>query len=102
MPKDIPRIEAVEGGLLVGLTDTDYFYFQCPTCGNSQILQTPRLQRARRRTSRVRAGVSEEARRDFTIGFELYCRNCGFHDFVKVSNTGWQGGKLKNSPASPR
>jgi len=29
--------EAVEGGLLVGLTDTDYFYFQCP--GNSQILQ---------------------------------------------------------------
>ena len=39
-----------------------------------------------------------KAKKDFTIAFELYCPKCKLHDFVKVSNTGWQGGKLKESP----
>lgn len=36
-----------------------------------------------------------KAKKDFTVAFELYCSKCQLHDFVKVSNTGWQGGKLQ-------
>lgn len=39
-----------------------------------------------------------KAMKDFAIAFELYCPKCKLHDFVKVSNTGWQGGELKDSP----
>ena len=38
-----------------------------------------------------------KARRDFQIAFELECPTCKLHDFVKVSNTGWAGGKLKHT-----
>jgi hypothetical protein len=39
-----------------------------------------------------------KAKRDFIIAFQLFCRRCKLVDFVKVSNVGWQGGQLKNSP----
>lgn len=38
-----------------------------------------------------------KAKKDFTVAFELYCPKCKLHDFVKISNTGWQGGELKDS-----
>ena len=38
-----------------------------------------------------------EAKKDFIIAFKLYCPKCKLLDFVKVSNIGWQSGKLKDS-----
>lgn len=40
-------------------------------------------------------GDRTNVKKDFTVAFELYCSKCKLHDFVKVSNVGWQGGKLK-------
>ena len=33
-----------------------------------------------------------KAARSFIIAFDITCEECGFHDCVKVSNIGWQGG----------
>jgi hypothetical protein len=87
---------AIEGGKLTGATDTDYFYFFCPQCGDQQILQV------RDYTVLENGPVTEYveerpgAQRDFLLAFELYCPKCKLHDFVKLSNTGWQGGKLND------
>ena len=88
--------EDVMDGKLTGLTDTDYFYFFCPKCGDTQILQV--LDFGILKDGPVERYKKErpKAKRDFTIAFELYCPECKLHDFVKVSNIGWAGGKLKD------
>ena len=36
--------------------------------------------------------MSKKATRTFVLAFHLYCENCTFKDFGKISNYGWQGG----------
>ena len=91
--------EAVQAGRLKGRTDTDYFHFFCPNCKDTTTLQI--LDYVVREDGPVRHNkdVRKLARRDFSIAFELHCRECHFHDFVKISNILRWGGKLKYSPA---
>jgi len=89
----------IQGGKLTGRTDTDYFYFFCPECGGSQILQILDFCVLAEGQVKYAKVDRPKAKKDFTIVFELYCEKCKLHDFVKISNTGWQGGELKNSPA---
>jgi hypothetical protein len=42
-----------------------------------------------------------KVRRDFILAFKLWCRTCGLTVFVKISNTGWQGGKITNQLCPP-
>ena len=85
----------VSNGRLTGRTDdTDYFYFRCPNCSESNIL--------RLLDYGIHAQSAENPYNDqvkgpkavggFTLVFKLYCEQCGFTDFTKLSNTGWQGG----------
>ena len=87
----------INDGKLTGLTDTDYFYFFCPKCGDTQILQVLDFGILRDGPVELYKKERPKAKRDFTIAFELYCPECKLHDFVKVSNIGWAGGKLKDS-----
>ena len=86
---------AVEGGKLTGTTDTDYFYFLCPKCGDRHVLQILDFTVMEDEPVRTYKEDRPKAKRDFRLAFELWCAKCKLHDFVKVSNTGWQGGKLK-------
>lgn len=64
----------VEGGKLTGATGrTDYFFFLCPRCGDSQILQISEYE--------VRQGEPK-----FVLAFHLHCPECGFDDFAKLGN----------------
>ena len=36
-----------------------------------------------------------KAKYGFALVFKVHCEKCGHSDFVKVSNTGWQGGRHK-------
>ena len=38
-----------------------------------------------------------KAKYGFTLVLKLFCENCGYSDFVKISNTGWQGGQHKTT-----
>lgn len=93
--------EAVTGGRLTGMTDTDYFYFFCPCCADRQVMRV--LDYDVRREGPVVAYPDEQPRqaRDFTLAFKLHCPNCKLTDFVKISNTGWQGGRLPEEANGP-
>jgi len=86
--------EHVEGGKLRGATDrTDYFYFFCPRCSDDRVLRILDFKALREESgSKYNDQCRSKARRTFGFGFELFCEQCGFHDYVKVSNYGWQGG----------
>jgi ribosomal protein L44E len=91
--------ETVQAGRLKGRTDTDYFYFFCPNCKDTTVLQI--LDYTVREDGPVLHNKEQRklARRDFSIAFELHCRECNMHDFVKISSILRWGGKLKHSPA---
>jgi hypothetical protein len=38
--------------------------------------------------------VSPKQNQDFVLAFKLYCPACNLSDFVKLGNTGHQGGTL--------
>ena len=87
---------AVEGGRLTGTTDSDYFYFFCPNCQDHHAM---RILDYGNHVKDELGGTNypdERPRqeRDFTLVFKLYCPNCKLTDFVKIGNTGWQGGQL--------
>ena len=84
----------VQRGKLQGSTaETDYFYFFCPKCPNKQLLRIlDYCVHAEEAENPYNDQVSKKAKRGFTLAFELYCENCKFKDFVKLSNTGWQYG----------
>ncbi len=86
--------EAVSDGRLTGRTvDTDYFYFICPECPEPHILRVLEYEvRAESPENPYNAQVKKKAIGGFTLAFKLYCEQCGFTDFTKLSNTGWQGG----------
>lgn len=81
-------------GKLQGSTaETDYFYFFCPKCQDKRFLRIldycVHSEEAKHPYDDL---VTKKAKRGFSLAFHLYCENCKFTDFVKLSNTGWQGG----------
>ncbi|MBB3977271.1 putative RNA-binding Zn-ribbon protein involved in translation (DUF1610 family) [Rhizobium azooxidifex] len=92
----------VEGGKLRGATvDTDYFYFFCPKCPDDQIVRV--LEHgihAQQAVNPYNDQCHSVAKNGFTLAFRIHCDSCGFEDFIKISNTGWQGGRavdMRNS-----
>lgn len=89
--------EKISQGNLTGTTATDYFYFFCPECRDTQVLQILDFSVISEEPVKYAKIDRPKVKKDFTIAFELYCIKCELHDFVKISNTGWQGGKLKDT-----
>lgn len=85
---------AVDNGKLRGATgETDYFYLFCPKCPNDQIVRILEYGvHAEEPTNPYNDKCKSKAKYGFTLAFKLYCENCGHTDFIKLSNTGWQGG----------
>ncbi len=85
----------ITGGKLKGATDSqDYFYFFCPKCEDNEILRILEYgEHSREDVNPYNDKMKSNAKYGFTLVFKLFCEKCGFSDFVKVSNTGWQGGK---------
>lgn len=86
---------AVEDGGLRGATDiTDYFYFFCPKCPDDYIVRileyAPHTEESENPYNPETMTYAETG---FSLVFKLQCEQCGHTDFVKISNTGWQGGK---------
>ena len=85
----------VREGRLRGATDTDYFYFFCPHCPNDEMLRV--LDYAVRAESEINPYNEilgkPKAARGFVLAFKLHCQRCGFTDFTKIGNMGWQGGQ---------
>lgn len=89
----------VNGGRLIGSTDTDYFYFFCPKCKDTNILQVFDYQIVEDKPVEYMKEERKKHKKDFIIKFDLYCPKCKMRDIVKISNSGWQGGKLKETLA---
>jgi predicted RNA-binding Zn-ribbon protein involved in translation (DUF1610 family) len=86
---------AVSDGKLKGATDTDYFYFLCPTCTGSEVMRVLDYEvRHEQPENPYNDQSPSKAQKGFTLAFKLHCDKCGLSDFVKVSNLGWQGGQL--------
>ena len=81
-------------GKLQGATDnTDYFYFFCPECPDKHIMRILDFEvRKEEENNPYNSQLEKKARIAFTLAFKLYCESCGYEDFIKISNTGWQGG----------
>lgn len=86
--------KAVERGKLRGATaETDYFYFFCPTCPDDQIMRVLEYGVHEEQGSNPYNGQTKSiAKFSFSLAFKLHCERCESTDFVKISNTGWQGG----------
>lgn len=86
--------QKVTGGRLTGTTDTDYFYFFCPDCGNRQVMRI--LDYGLHFEEGGAGQYPEEPKQPqtFVIALKLYCPACKLTDHVKIGNTGWQGGRL--------
>ncbi len=87
--------EQVSAGRLEGATgETDYFYFFCPKCTDREIMRILEYgEHAKEAINEYNDHCKSKAKYGFTLVFKLYCEKCGHSDFVKISNTGWQGGK---------
>jgi predicted RNA-binding Zn-ribbon protein involved in translation (DUF1610 family) len=94
--------DQVSNGRLLGATgETDYFYFFCPKCSDHEIMRILEYgEHGKDDFNEHNDAVNEynkqcksKAKYGFILVFKLYCENCGHSDFVKISNTGWQGGK---------
>lgn len=85
---------AVKKGRLKGATDySDHFYFFCPKCPDENIVRILDYEVERNETNNeYNDQCKSQAKRSFTLSFKLHCENCGHEDFVRLSNTGWQGG----------
>lgn len=94
--------ESVTNGRLTGSTDTDYFYFFCPKCPDKHIMRVLDYGvRADEAENPYNSEFTKKAKRGFTLAFELYCEKCKLKDFVKISNTGWQGGTHEQALRQP-
>ena len=84
----------VEDGKLKGATDhTDYFYFFCPKCPDDEIVRILEYDvHAEQAENEYNNDWKSNAKNGFTLVFKIFCEKCGHSDFVKISNTGWQGG----------
>ncbi len=87
--------DEVSKGRLEGATgETDYFYFFCPLCPDREILRILEYgEHGPQSDNRYNQFFEKKAKYGFILVLKLYCEKCGHSDFVKISNTGWQGGK---------
>ena len=84
---------AAQRGGLTGATDTDYFYFFCPICTDKHIMRVLEYGVREETTENpYNSKFKKNAKNGFTLVFKVYCENCKHSDFVKISNTGLQGG----------
>lgn len=90
--------EAITLGKVKGATgETDYFYFFCPKCPNDEIVRILEYGvHAEEPENLYNKMCKSKAKYGFTLVFKLHCDKCGHTDFVKISNTGWQGGEYAN------
>lgn len=90
---------AVAGGGLRGATDkTDHFYFFCPNCPDDEIVRVLDYEvRAEEPVNPYDKQCRSKAKRGFVLAFKIHCEKCGHADFVKLSNTGWQGGSHQDA-----
>lgn len=95
--------EKITRGRLEGATDnSDYFYFFCPNCPEHEIMRILEFgEHAKEATNEYNANCKSKAKYGFTLVFKIHCEKCGFTDFVKISNTGWQGGKHSDAMTMP-
>src|SRR4030043_670811 len=76
------------------LPEDTYFYFFCPKCPDREIMRILEYgEHAKEAVNEYNAHCKSKAKYGFTLVFKLYCEKCGHSDFVKLSNTGWQGGR---------
>jgi predicted RNA-binding Zn-ribbon protein involved in translation (DUF1610 family) len=87
--------DVISGGRLEGATgETDYFYFFCPKCPDREIVRILEYEEhAKEPTNEYNTDCKSQAKYGFTLVFKIFCEKCGHSDFIKISNTGWQGGK---------
>ena len=85
----------IQKGQLKGATcETDYFYFFCPKCPDQEIMRILEYGiHAQEPDNEYNEFFKSKAKFGFTLVFKLFCEKCSFEDFVKISNTGWQGGR---------
>ncbi|MFC1967754.1 hypothetical protein ACFLV2_03875 [Chloroflexota bacterium] len=86
----------VERGCLTGSTDTDYFYFLCPKCGKILQHNVLELWELPSNNPKVKNTPCQH------VVYEVWCQSCKLGANVKVSNLGWQGGKIEDSPTYSR
>lgn len=88
--------DAVKEGKLKGATgETDYFYYFCPKCPGELIMRILEYGvHAEEPENRYNKYCQSRAKYGFTWAFKLHCEECGHTDFMKLSNTGWQGGSI--------
>ena len=86
--------QKVTHGRLRGATgETDYFYFFCPNCVGDEVMRILEYGvRCQEKENPYNDSCDSKAHYGFTLAFKLYCEKCRYGDFVKLSNTGWQGG----------
>lgn len=86
---------AVSAGGLRGATgETDYFYFFCPKCPDDEIVRILEYGvHAEEAENPYNEHCRSKAKYGFTLAFKVHCEKCGHTVFVKLGNTGWQGGQ---------
>lgn len=83
---------AVEGGKLRGATDTDYFYFFCPSCPGEHLLRVLDYELRAESPKFPYPELKPTPAKGFVLAFKVHCQKCGLTDFVKIGNLGWQAG----------
>lgn len=84
--------DAVKGGKLHGATDSDYFYFFCPSCSNNQLMRILDYDIQVEHPEIPHPDLKPKAARGFVLAFMLHCPKCGLTDFTKIGNLRWQEG----------
>lgn len=85
--------EIMEGRLEGATGESDYFYFFCPKCPNREIMRILEYgEHSKEPKNKYNNACKSKAKYSFTLVFKLYCEKCGYTDYVKISNTGWQRG----------
>lgn len=84
--------DAIKGGKLQGATDTDYFYFFCPTCSDKQLMRILDYDVQVEHAETPYPDLRPKAAKGFVLAFKLHCPKCGLTDFTKIGNLRWQKG----------
>jgi len=82
-------------GNLKGASDTDYFYFFCPECPDSEIMRILEYGEHQKPEPAIfNEHCKSIALYSFVLVFKIHCEKCGLTDFVKIGNRGFQFGKI--------